>query len=128
VPVWIMVRRKLTIPERWQTVGMHSGGFSNRRVADNFRVNHSIIVRLMQRFRQTGNVIDRPRELPRSAPAVLNGRCRACLDMSQSSLGVVFRSLPARGRSVTFKFNFLLVWYGAANINHARKVASYWHA
>jgi hypothetical protein len=38
-----MVRRKLTIPERWQAVGMHSGGFSHRRVADHFRVNHSII-------------------------------------------------------------------------------------
>jgi hypothetical protein len=23
-----MVRRKLTIPERWQAVGMHNGGFS----------------------------------------------------------------------------------------------------
>jgi hypothetical protein len=29
-----MMRRKLTIPERWQAVGMHNGGFSNRRVAD----------------------------------------------------------------------------------------------
>jgi transposase len=56
-----MVRRKLTIPERWQAVGMHNGGFSHRRVADHFRVNHSIIVRLMHRFRQTGNVTDRPR-------------------------------------------------------------------
>jgi transposase len=56
-----MARQKLTIPERWQAVGMHNGGFSHRRVADHFRVNHSIIVRLMQRFRQTGNVTDRPR-------------------------------------------------------------------
>ena len=56
-----MVQRKLTIPERWQAVGMHNGGFSHRRVADHFRINHSIIVRLMQRFRQTGNVTDRPR-------------------------------------------------------------------
>jgi hypothetical protein len=32
-----MVRGKLTIPERWQAVGMHSGGFSHRRVADHFR-------------------------------------------------------------------------------------------
>ena len=55
-----MVRRKLTIPERWQAVGMHNGGFSHRRVVDH-RVNHSIIVRLMQRFRQTRNVTDRPR-------------------------------------------------------------------
>ena len=56
-----MVRRKLTIPERWQDVGMHNGGFSHRRVADHFRANHSIIVRLMQRFRQMGNVTDLPR-------------------------------------------------------------------
>ena len=55
-----MVRRKLTIPERWQAVGMNNDGFSHRRVADHFRVNHSTIVRLMQRFRQTGNVTDRP--------------------------------------------------------------------
>ena len=40
---------------------MHNGGLSHRRVADHFRVNLSIIVRLMQRFRQTGNVTDRPR-------------------------------------------------------------------
>jgi len=57
-----MVRRKLTIPERWQAVGMQNGGFSHRRVADHFRVNHSIIVRLMQRFSQTGNATDRPRQ------------------------------------------------------------------
>jgi transposase len=53
--------QKLTIPERWQAVGMHNGCVGHRRVADHFRVNHSIIVRLMQRFRQTGNVTDRPR-------------------------------------------------------------------
>jgi hypothetical protein len=56
-----IVRRKVTIPERWQYTGMHNGGFSHRRVTDHFRVNHFIIVRLMQRFRQTGNVPDRPR-------------------------------------------------------------------
>ena len=49
-----MVRRTLTIPEMWQAVGMQNGGLCHRRVAD-------IIVRLMQRFRQTGNVTDRPR-------------------------------------------------------------------
>jgi hypothetical protein len=41
-------------------------------------------------------------KLPRSAPAVLNGRCRARLDMSWTSLCVVLRGLPASGRSVTF--------------------------
>ena len=52
-----MMRRKLTIPERWQAVGMHNGGFSHRMVADHFRVNHAIIVRLMQRFHQTGMLL-----------------------------------------------------------------------
>jgi hypothetical protein len=33
---------------------------------------------------------------PRSAPAVLNDRCRACLYMRRSSLCVVLRGLPAR--------------------------------
>jgi hypothetical protein len=33
---------------------------------------------------------------------LLNGHCRTRLDMSRSSLGVVLRGLPARGRSVTF--------------------------
>ena len=56
-----MVRYNLTISEKWQAVGMHNGGFSHRRVAYHFKVNHSIIVRLLQRFRQTGNVTDRPR-------------------------------------------------------------------
>jgi transposase len=54
VIILILQIRKLTIPERWQAVGMYYGGFSHRRVADHFRVNHSIIARLMQRFRQTG--------------------------------------------------------------------------
>jgi hypothetical protein len=74
-----MVRRKLTIPERWQAVGMHNGGFSHRRV---------------------------------SASAVLNGRCRDRLDMSRSSLGVVLRGIPARGRSVTFPVGHMIIWGG----------------
>ena len=56
-----MVRRKLTIPERWQAVDMHNGVLSHRRVADDFSVNHSISVRLIHRFHQTGNATDRPR-------------------------------------------------------------------
>ena len=43
----------------------------------------------------TGRVLMSPpnAKLPRSAPAVVNGRCRARLDMSRSSLGVVLRGL-----------------------------------
>ena len=49
------------LPRSAPAVGMHNSGFSHRRVANHFRVNHSIIVRLMQCFRQTGNVTDHPR-------------------------------------------------------------------
>jgi transposase len=71
-----MERRKLTIPERWKAVGMHNGGFSHRRVADQFRVNHSIIVRLMQRFRQTGNATDRPRKMTPREDRLISRRAR----------------------------------------------------
>ena len=73
-----MVRRKLTIPERWQAVGMHDGGLSHRRVADHFRVIHSIIVRLMQRFRQTGNVTraGRPRKATPRKDRLISRRAR----------------------------------------------------
>ena len=36
--VWYMVRRKLTIPERWKAVCMYIGGFCHRSVADHFKV------------------------------------------------------------------------------------------
>jgi hypothetical protein len=49
--------RKLTIPERWQAVGMHSGDFSHRRMADHFKVNHPIIERLMQRLMSIVDVL-----------------------------------------------------------------------
>ena len=39
-------------------------------------------------------------KLPRSAPAVLNGRCRVRLDMSRSSLGVVLQDCSEFGNFV----------------------------
>lgn len=56
-----MARRKLTAGERWQAVGMANAGMSTRDVGNHFNVNHTVIVRLLQRQRQTGNVDDRPR-------------------------------------------------------------------
>ncbi|VDI83638.1 Hypothetical predicted protein [Mytilus galloprovincialis] len=56
-----MARRKLSIAERWQVVGMANTGLSCRRIAVHFGVNHTVIIRLVQRYRQTGSVEDRPR-------------------------------------------------------------------
>ena len=53
-----MVRRKMSIAERWQAVGMNSAGLSNRRIAANFGVNNSVISRLLARHRHTGTVKD----------------------------------------------------------------------
>jgi hypothetical protein len=126
IPWWW--RRLITVCE---AVGMHIGGFSHIRVADHFRVNHSIIVRLMQRFRQTGNAAHIPwwwrrlitvcvlmwppnAELLRSAPAVLNGRCRARLDMSRSSWRRAARSTTDgcarvwRQQNTSFQDNHIL--------------------
>jgi transposase len=56
---------------------MHNGCFSHRRVADHFRVNHSIIVRLMQRFRQTGNPrAGRPRKTTPREDRLISRRAR----------------------------------------------------
>ena len=56
-----MVRRKLTIPERWQAIGMHNGGFSIEGWQTTSGLTIPSLLRLMQRFRQTSNVTDRPR-------------------------------------------------------------------
>ena len=56
-----MVRRKLSIAERWQAVGMSQTGLSNRRVAQRVGVHRSVIDRLMHRFQVTGTVDDRSR-------------------------------------------------------------------
>ena len=99
-----MMRRKLTIPERWQSVGMHNGGFSHRRVADHFRVNHSIIVRLMQCFRQTGNVTDRPRPgRPRKATPKEDGLIsRRARQLPLSTAGALRGNLAFGGHMITW--------------------------
>ena len=51
-----MARRKLSDAERWQAVGLVSGGMSYRQIAERFNVNHSVIVQLKQRVNQTGSV------------------------------------------------------------------------
>jgi len=49
-----MVRRKITLAERWQAVGMSQASFNNRGMAGK-------IDRLMQRLEATGMVDERPR-------------------------------------------------------------------
>jgi IS30 family transposase len=48
-----MVRRKLTLADREQAVCMTQTGFSNRKVAGQMAVHHSVIDRLMPRLQAT---------------------------------------------------------------------------
>ena len=52
-----MVRKKLTLAERWQAVGMSQAGLSNKRVAGQIGVHHSVTDRLIQHLQATGMVI-----------------------------------------------------------------------
>jgi transposase len=56
-----MARRKLSDAERWQAVGMVSGGMSYRHTAERFNVSHSVIVRMKQGVNPTGSVKERQR-------------------------------------------------------------------
>ena len=56
-----MARRKLSEAERWQAIGMSNAGMSTRTIGDHFNVNHTVIVRLLRRHRDTGHVNDMPR-------------------------------------------------------------------
>ncbi|CAG2238429.1 unnamed protein product [Mytilus edulis] len=56
-----MARCKLSVAELWQAIGMSNAGRSTRSIGNYFNVNHTVIVRLLQRHVDTGTVNDRPR-------------------------------------------------------------------
>ena len=56
-----MVRRKLSIAERWQAIGIKNAVMINRQIAANFGLNNSVISRLVARHRQTGSIEERRR-------------------------------------------------------------------
>ena len=56
-----MARRKLFEAQKWQIVGMKNAGLSTRNIAGQFRVNQSIIVRLLQRYPADGTLSERQR-------------------------------------------------------------------
>ena len=55
-----MIRRKLTLADSWQTFGMSQAGFSNRRVAVQMEIHHSLIDCLVLCFYVTGMVDECP--------------------------------------------------------------------
>ena len=56
-----MARRKLTEAQKKQLVGMNNVGLSTRNIAGQFRVNQTIIVRLLQRYQADGTASERQR-------------------------------------------------------------------
>lgn len=56
-----MARRMLTEAERWQIIGMKTGGMSPRAIDVAMNVSHFVVIRLVAKFRKTGDTKDRPR-------------------------------------------------------------------
>ena len=54
-------RPGMTFEQRKRAIGMLTAGMSARDVARHFQRHKSTISRLLNRFQQTGNVMDRPR-------------------------------------------------------------------
>lgn len=54
-----MAWRKLSDEQKWQVVGMSNTGASSWNIAEHFGVNHSIIVRLLQRYHADGTISER---------------------------------------------------------------------
>ncbi|CAC5395258.1 unnamed protein product [Mytilus coruscus] len=58
---WKMPRRKLTIAQKWQVIGMCTTGLNLRRIAVQFGVAYSVISRLLKRHRERRTVDERER-------------------------------------------------------------------
>ena len=54
-------RPVMTLEQRERAIGMLTAGMSARDVAQHFQRHESTKSRLLSRFQQTGNVVDRPR-------------------------------------------------------------------
>ena len=54
-------RPEMTFEQRERAIGMLTTGMSARDVAQHFQRHESTISRLLNRFQQTGNIVDRPR-------------------------------------------------------------------
>ena len=58
-----MARRKLSEAHKKQIVGMNNAGLITRNIAGQLRVNQSIIVRLLQRYRADRTASERQRSV-----------------------------------------------------------------
>ena len=61
IHILMMPRRKLTLEQKWQVIGMRNTGLSLRRIADQFGVSHSVISRLLKHHREARTVKERDR-------------------------------------------------------------------
>ena len=79
-------RPGMTFEQRERAIGMLTAGMSARDVARHFQRHESTLSRLLNRFRQTGNVADRldqaDRVKPRRGETVFSRLHLAALDFS----------------------------------------------
>ena len=69
IHILMIPRRKLTLEQKLQVIGMRNTGLSLHRIADQFGVSHSVISRLLKRHREARTVKERDRSgRPRKTP------------------------------------------------------------
>jgi uncharacterized protein YerC len=56
IHILMMPRRKLTLEQKWQVIGMRNTGLSLHRIANQFGVSHSVISRLLKHHREARTV------------------------------------------------------------------------
>jgi hypothetical protein len=79
-----MVRRRISEPQRWQIIGMHTTGMSFKAIGRQMGYHSTVVSRPVRKHTQTNNVKDLPR----------SGRPRVTSDRDDRALQRLVRRMP----------------------------------
>ena len=79
-----MVRRRISVAQRWQIIGMHTTGMSFKAIGRQMGYHYSVVSRLARKHTQTNNMKDLPR----------SGRPRVTSDRDDRALRHLVRRMP----------------------------------
>jgi transposase len=79
-----MVRRRISVAQRWQIIGMYTTGMSFKAIGRQMGYHYAVVSRLVRKHIQTNNVKDLPR----------SGRSRVTSDRDDRALQRLVRRVP----------------------------------
>ena len=79
-----MVRRRISVAQRWQIIGMHTTGMSFKAIDRQMGYHYSVVSRLVRKHTQTNNVKDLP----------ISGRPWVTSDRNDRALQRLVRRMP----------------------------------